>query len=193
MKKIKNFMEISGQMKDLRRSGWLRKGILEAENDAAHSWSLSMLVQLVAKPPLDVCKCLKMANIHELGEVKVGDFTPFDKITAEEKHRLEAEAILKIAEDLGDPEIFELFQEFEEGKTPEACLVRDLDKLDTVIQAKYYQEHPALPRKYTLKELWRLWRGQRRQEENVFPEFYDYALKVIKSAEAVRLLVKLKD
>lgn len=36
------------------------------------------------------------------------------------------------------PEILTLWQEFEEGKTPEAQFVKEMDKLDAIMQSKIY-------------------------------------------------------
>ena len=54
MATIKKFMKISGQMKNLQRSGWVYHKIENPESDAAHSWSLSLLVQLYAPAELEM-------------------------------------------------------------------------------------------------------------------------------------------
>jgi putative hydrolase of HD superfamily len=38
------------------------------------------------------------------------------------------------------------FQEYEDGKTPEAKLVKDLDKFDMVLQAYEYEQREGKPR-----------------------------------------------
>lgn len=167
-------MRICGQMKDLQRCGWINHQIKYPESDAAHSWSLSMLVQLYAPQEFDLLKCLKMANIHDLVEVNTGDYTPLDKITPEEKHRLETEAIKQLANELNNPELVELFNEYEAQNTQEAIFVRNMDKLDTAIQAKYYDETQNYGGK-------------------LFEEFYNYAEKKITHPLVVELLKSLKD
>ena len=44
---------------------------------------LTMALKGIQK--IDQIKCLQMALIHDIGEGIVGDFTPYDKITKEEK------------------------------------------------------------------------------------------------------------
>lgn len=39
------------------------------------------------------------------------------------------------------PEILTLWQEFEEGKTPEAQFVKEMDKLDAIMQSKIYADY----------------------------------------------------
>ena len=58
--------------------------------------------------PYDTLKCIKMCIIHELGEIYAGDYTPYDKITKEEKHLKESsltktdlEEFIRLGEDLG--------------------------------------------------------------------------------------------
>lgn len=179
MKKIRNLMEICGKMKELRRSGWVYHKVETPETDAAHSWGLSLLVQLYASDDLDLCKCLKMANIHDLAEVYVGDIMPGDyypevKISPEEKHRREIAAMQKLAEELGTPELLDLLNEFEEQKTPEAVFVRNMDRLDAVIQAGYYDRTQNY--------------GGR-----LFEEFYNYAETKITHPVVLELLKELKD
>eukprot|EP01133_Synstelium_polycarpum_P002960 gene2960-3402_t len=92
---------------------------------------------------IDRNKCLKMALVHDLGESLVGDFTPYDKITKEEKYRLEQEAMIKIKSTLNSQageEIYSLWLEYEEAKTDEALLVKDFDKFEMVLQALEYEK-----------------------------------------------------
>ncbi len=174
MKKLQNFMNICGQMKSLRRSGWVCRKVDFPETDAAHSWGLSLLVQFYAPAELDLCKCLKMANIHDLAEVYAGDFTPLSDITPEEKHKLETEAMSRLAEELEMPELTVLFAEFEAGETPEAVFVRNMDKLDAVIQARYYDR-------------------EQNYGGRLFEEFYTYAETKITHPIVLELLKQLKE
>ena len=174
MMKIKQFLKISGQMKDLFRNGWVYRDVNAPESDAAHSWSLSLLVQMYAPAELDLCKCLKLANIHDLAEIYVGDFVPGSDITPEEKHQLESEAMVKLAEELDYPELTGLFDEYEAAETPEAVFVRNMDKLDAVLQAKYYDETQNYGGK-------------------LFEEFYSHAATIITHPLVRGLLEELRD
>ena len=172
--KLENFKAISGQMKNLARSGWLYHKIKSPEVDASHSWGVSMLVQIFAPKELDLCRCLKMANIHDLAEIYVGDYTPGSGISPQEKYRLESQAIQRLAKELQYPEIIDLFEEFEACETPEAVFVKNMDRLDTVIQAKYFDE-------------------TQNYNGRLFEEFYEYALTKINHPLVLELLKSLKD
>jgi len=77
-----------------------------------------------------------MAVVHDLAEVRVGDITPEDGITKEQKHHIEMDAI----HNMGVTERTRtLFAEYEAHETAEAQFVRFLDKLDMALQAERYE------------------------------------------------------
>ena len=90
---------------------------------------------------LDMEKVLKMLAIHEIGEVLIGDITPFDNITVEQKAEMEHKAMLDVLGDLCErEELFNLLLEFDEHKTKEAQFAYLCDKMEADIQAKVYQD-----------------------------------------------------
>ncbi|MDD4556528.1 MAG: HD domain-containing protein [Alphaproteobacteria bacterium] len=133
------YVEILGKIKDLKRTGWQIRKVSDAESVADHSFGVALLTYLLCPDSLDKQKCLEFAIIHDLAEAIVGDFTP-KQISKEEKHKLEIEAIQKIATDLNYPKLAEQFIEYEKQDCEEAKFVKKADRLDSVLQAKYYQE-----------------------------------------------------
>ncbi len=132
-------------LKRLYRQGWLKRGVPEGacESVADHSFGTAVLALFLAgrKPfeDADPGKTCRMALAHELGEVYAGDITPVDGISKEEKYGLERESLLRVLEGLpGAVEIRDLWEEFEEGVSPEARLLRRLDRLEMGIQAAVY-------------------------------------------------------
>lgn len=90
---------------------------------------------------LDINKVIKMLVIHELWEVLIGDITPFDNITPEEKMKIEHEAMEKVLGDLiKKNEFYSLLLEFDAKKTKESIFAHHCDKLEADIQAKVYQD-----------------------------------------------------
>lgn len=51
---------------------------------------------------LNLNRCIKMALVHDIAESIVGDITPYDGISPEEKNRMETEAMKEIKEIIGD-------------------------------------------------------------------------------------------
>ena len=85
----------------------------------------------------------------------------------------EATAVVKIAGKLNYPELNVLFEEFEAQETPEAKFVRNLDKLETVCQAKFYDDNHKSP-------------------TPLMPEFGEYAKRKITDKQVQKLLSEIK-
>lgn len=86
-------------------------------------------------------KVLKILTIHEIGEVLIGDITPFDNVTEEEKIKIEHKAMWDVLGDLCDKkELYSLLMEFDEHSTKEAKFAYLCDKMEADIQAKVYQD-----------------------------------------------------
>lgn len=131
-------------LKQLYRQGWLRAGVPpeRCESIAEHSFGVALLVLWLAqsRPDLDAQKALRLALLHDLGEVYAGDIIPSDGVSEAEKHRREAEAVRRILSRLADGEgLIELWEEFEAGVSPEARFVRQIDRLEMGLQAAVYQ------------------------------------------------------
>lgn len=160
MTDVNKIVYLLGKMKDLKRSGWVRKDVPNPESVADHSFGLAMLAFLLTPEHLDRNKCIKMALIHDLAEIYVGDITPFDRVAPEAKHNMEKEAMDKIAADLNCPEIAALFEEYEADISPEAHFMRNLDRAEAILQACYYDD-------------------EGRAKSKLLPEFFEYAEKNI--------------
>lgn len=140
------YLEIN-HLKQLYRQGWLRVGISRelCESVADHIYAMSMLVWLVSDaglaPGVDRDKALRMVLAHELGEIYTGDIIPGDHVPLEEKQRLEWDALLRVAGKLPNGrEFVDLWEEFEAGDSPEARLVRQLDREEMALQALIYEK-----------------------------------------------------
>lgn len=134
-------------LKNIYRQGWIKnllgkEHIYEIESIADHSWSVSMLaISIINKYKLnyDITKCMELAIIHELGEIYAGDFTPSDNVTKEKKHELEKNALEKLLNSISfENHFFELWEEYEKQETEESKFIRQLDKLECIMQASCY-------------------------------------------------------
>ena len=142
------FYLLATQLKYKIRSGWDEKhwnvSKERLESIAEHVYGtciLALSIDSEFKTHLDIDKVVKMLVLHELGEVVIGDITPFDNVTPEEKMKTEHEAIKEVLGNLiKRDEYFALLLEFEERKTKEAIFAYHCDKLEADIQAKFYQD-----------------------------------------------------
>ena len=137
-KQILNLARILGSMKQVKRTGWIRRRVINPESDAEHSYSLAMLVMLFAPANLDKLKCLQLALIHDLPEIYCGDITP-GELDLAKKAELEKNAMAMVVRDLDLPQLQELFDEYENHTTPDAQFVWVMDRLDNVFTARMYQ------------------------------------------------------
>jgi putative hydrolase of HD superfamily len=140
---VLRFLRLAGRLKETARAGWGLRGIGHAESVADHSFRVGLLALVLARdadPPLDRERCVAMALVHDLAESIVGDITPFDGVSGEEKNRRERAAMECLSALLGDGEVLRLWEEYQAAETAEARLVKDLDRLETVLQAAEYEE-----------------------------------------------------
>jgi putative hydrolase of HD superfamily len=134
----------TNQLKRLYRQGWLKRGVRpeRCESVADHIFGMAALAVFICDayfPELDLAKVLRLVLLHEIGEVYAGDITPADGVTGAEKRRHEREAVQRVLGKLprgGD--YVAAWEEFELGDSPEACLVRELDRLEMGLQASVY-------------------------------------------------------
>lgn len=142
---IKLFLQLS-HLKNLYRQGWLTKllGMEYKENVetvADHSWSVALLaISIIEKYNLryDIEKCIKLALVHEFGEIYAGDYTT-NSIAKDKKHILEKEAVEKLLHDIHFKNDFrELWNEYENGESEEARYIKQIDKLECMMQAVCY-------------------------------------------------------
>ncbi len=138
------------QLKQLFRQGWLRHGAPpeRCESVADHSFSVAVLAMLLADahfPDLDIARVLRLALLHEFGEIYAGDITPADGVSGEEKHRREEDSVVRVLSKLPNGEMYiTLWREYEDNQSPEARFVRQIDRLEMALQAGVYQRQGLL-------------------------------------------------
>jgi putative hydrolases of HD superfamily len=111
--------------------------MLAAESDAA----------------VDATRLTRMLLVHDLAEAFTGDITPHDQITGEVKNRVEQSAFDLLAARLGRDEMTTLWREYHDNLTATAHLARDLDFLETLLQAIEYEATGQL-KSNSVEEFW---------------------------------------
>ncbi|XP_055386737.1 myb-like protein D [Condylostylus longicornis] len=140
---IIKFLELVGGLKHTKRTGFVLRDVKNCESISGHMYRMAMMTFLLdGTEGLNQTKCMELALVHDLAECIVGDLTPFCGVTKEDKKRMEMEAMEKICK-LIEPRgkrMWELFVEYESGESPESKFVKDLDRLDMVLQAFEYEK-----------------------------------------------------
>ena len=99
-----HFIKHAGLLKQVKRTGWLRYLPADkVESVSDHSFRAGLLsLLLLDQPNIDSSRCVQIALLHDLAESLVGDITPMEKISKEEKHQKELSAMREITKELPD-------------------------------------------------------------------------------------------
>lgn len=118
-------------------------GYTRQENDAEHAWHMAMMIYLLkeyANEDFDVAKAMMMALIHDIVEIDAGDTYAYDTkglSTQKERESKAADRIFGLLPNDQMEHLRALFEEFEEGKTPEAKFARTMDNLQPLLLNDY--------------------------------------------------------
>ncbi|QQG39521.1 MAG: HD domain-containing protein [Candidatus Aenigmatarchaeota archaeon] len=133
----------SGELKKIRRTGWVLHNVPHPESVAEHSFRVALMAFALADElGADRNRMVKMALIHDLGESVIGDI-PVGRADYATKPAMETAAMKELSGLFANrKEFLELWDEYETRQTKEAQLVYELDKLEMVLQAfEYEREH----------------------------------------------------
>jgi putative hydrolases of HD superfamily len=109
------------------------------ENTAEHSWHLALYALVLAEhadEPIDVSRVIRMLLIHDLVEIDAGDTFAYDEVGYESKQAREREAADRLYGILPADQataLRDLWDEFEDGDTPDARFARAIDRLQPVL------------------------------------------------------------
>lgn len=144
------FFHLLERLKTTKRAGWQRFGIKDCESISDHMYRMSILTLMAPSSlssKLDIARCCRMALIHDMAESLVGDITPVDNVSKEEKTRRESETMDYICTNLlgkfngglNGKEVRAIWQEYEDSVTPESHFVHDIDKVELLVQMVEYE------------------------------------------------------
>lgn len=142
---VKLYLEFA-QLKQLYRQGWLQVGVpeVQCETVAEHTLGVVLLASVIAereRPELDGDKVLRMALIHDFGEIHAGDLTPAHNVPPDEKHAREIESIEAVLQDFpGGQQWIDVWHEYETAESPEALFVKQIDRLEMGLQGHIYRK-----------------------------------------------------
>ncbi|MFC5719995.1 HD family hydrolase [Streptomyces gamaensis] len=140
-----DFLSFSARLRDVTRHNNATPD--RKESVAEHSWHLALTVWVLHREferecghVLDLERMVKMCLVHDLAEIEAGDpsawVTRNDAGRSEEKARKEQEIAERrfgaLPGPLGD-ELLAVWREYEDGVTPEARLVRGVDRLNPAL------------------------------------------------------------
>jgi putative hydrolase of HD superfamily len=183
---INNFLHDAIRLKRMVRSGWLYSGVskTDVESVADHSYMVSLLSLIIALSKqengekINLEKVLIMALLHDLPECvsqdidrRIRKFSP-EKYDAFKKE-LDVNAFESVINNLPKNFVDKLlpyYQELIEGKSQEAKIVIEADRLEVLIQLRQYRQTGL--------------------KQELFKEFYD-VLNLEKDSYQIDLVRKL--
>lgn len=132
-----SFLQSAENLKNTLRSAHTSAG--RRESSAEHSWRLGLMVILFQREfaGLDLDKLMKLAILHDLAEAVTGDIPAVLQNDSIDKGRMEFEAmeqLLGLLPPTQREEVHALWMEYENLSTPEAEVIKGLDKLETILQ-----------------------------------------------------------
>ena len=146
---VLQFMLKADRLKEVDRAGWLIAKVKNPEHDGDHSYGTAVLSYLIAKRMgLDAERCAVMGLVHDINEAITGDIaTRYDKslmaVPPEIKRKMERRNELRLAAILtggGKAALREVLDEYHAQHTAEAKLVKQVDKLDYIVQMMLYSK-----------------------------------------------------
>lgn len=140
------FLHTCSLLKGTKRTGWLLRGLTNVESVADHSWRMAIMVLLLGSSAgVDVQRAMSIAVVHDLAEALVGDIAPGQGVDKATKQLLEADAMSTIVGHLAGENaalgrhVRDLWLEYEVAQSAEAAFVKDMDKLEMILQAREYE------------------------------------------------------
>ena len=137
LKDIDFIVEIDNMKNIFRQTSVI--GVDRKENDAEHSWHISLMAVVLeeySNKDVDILKVIKMLLIHDLVELYAGDTFCYDEDAKRDKEKRELEAADKIygmlEKDKGE-ELRALWDEFEAMESPEALFAASLDRIQPML------------------------------------------------------------
>ena len=109
------------------------------ENDAEHAWHMAIMAFLFseyANENIDVLKTIRMILIHDVVEIDAGDTYAYDEVGKQSQREREEKAASRLFGILPEDQAADmraLWEEFEEGETPEARFARALDNFQPMM------------------------------------------------------------
>lgn len=136
--KIFNFIREIDSEKLIMRQTYISDGSRK-ENDAEHAWHMAVMALLLkdySNTEIDILRTISMILIHDVVEIDAGDTYAYDeagKKTQRERELKAADRIFGLLPKKMAYEFRELWDEFEEQKTPEARFARVLDNVQPMM------------------------------------------------------------
>ena len=131
------FLREAERLKSVLRSAYTSTG--QQESTAEHSWRLCLMAMVFEGEftGLDFGKVLKLCVLHDLGEALHGDIPAVQQNQNPHKsanERADLQTLMQTLPPRIADDFMSLWEDYENASSPEARIVKGLDKLETILQ-----------------------------------------------------------
>lgn len=136
-KQMEFALEIDKEKNILRQTHLSGHG--RRENDAEHAWHMAIMAYLLkeyANEPVDIARVMIMCLIHDIVEIDAGDtyaYDPENLKTQKAREQAAKERIFALLPEDQRAELTALFDEFEDGDTPESRFAHAMDNVQPLM------------------------------------------------------------
>lgn len=136
-KQLRFILELDKEKTILRQTHLT--GYRRQENDAEHAWHMGVMacsLKEYANEPFDLARTLLMILLHDVVEIDAGDTYAYDPEavkTQREREEKAADRIFGLLPEDQAREFRDLFEEFDQGDTPEARYAHALDNFQPIL------------------------------------------------------------
>ncbi len=136
-KQIRFILELDKEKNIFRQTRLSGHG--RRENDSEHAWHLAAMTWLLAEysnEKIDVAKTMLMVLLHDVVEIDAGDSYAYDpkaQQSARERELIAADRLYQILPGDQGAYLRSLWDEFEEGNTPEARFAHVMDNFQPML------------------------------------------------------------
>jgi putative hydrolase of HD superfamily len=147
------FLREAERLKSVLRSAYTSTG--QQESTAEHSWRLCLMAMVFEGEftGLDFGRILKLCVLHDLGEALHGDIPAVQQDQSPNKSALERADLQSLMQPLPlalSDGFLALWDEYENASSPEARIVKGLDKLETILQHNQGENPPGFDYAFNL-------------------------------------------
>ena len=133
------FVRELDKLKRIQRQTWLTDKSRK-ENSAEHSWHISVMALVLSEyapgEDLDTGRVMQMLLIHDIVEIDAGDTFCYDQAAVAlqtDQEKAAAERLFGLLPPDQAVRFRDLWEEFENRRTPEALLAHSLDRLQPIL------------------------------------------------------------
>ncbi|NHJ32359.1 MAG: HD family hydrolase [Asgard group archaeon] len=154
MTEVLSFLQEALRLKKMIRSGWIYSGVSKSDTEsvADHSYMTTLLTLILTLKEkekgnnVDIEKALTMAILHDLSESvsqdldrRIRKFSPkkYDNFKTELDYEAIKFLLANLPEKTGNY-LLSVYQELQSKKSLEAGIVKDADRLETILQMDDY-------------------------------------------------------